>query len=451
MTRARRGAWCAGVALAAMTASCLPTLTLPPGARLACTTDDDCPLGRVCDDDRALCIPTEGPCVDGGRALVDGAPCTDVDGVDGVCVVGACAPSRCGDGVVDPALEQCDQGAANADDVPGVCRTTCTLPRCGDGVVDVNEGCDEVDNEHCVDCQLACPVGRTDCDGRGPCECAAPSLDVELTRVFAMAADAEALYLAATGVGWDYFRILRVPFDGGAPSTVADIEDVFGGLLLTSDRVAWREHGTLRDVAKSGGTARTLLTAYVRAATVDGDDIVVVDDEIECMRVHPDGAVETLAPPIPAVASVAVARGAVFVSTDNGAVARLTADGLEVLAEGQYEVTGVVLASDGRALWWLDERGTLNRLDPDGVGVVVAAVAPASLLGARPYDLQVDDAGYAWRAELATGAFDDVVVQGVPPGGPRMRARPDGPVDAVAIAPTQVCFASFDLVSCLPR
>ena len=62
-----------------------------------------------------------------------------------------------------------------------------------------------------------------------------------------------------------------------------------------------------------------------------------------------------------------------------------------------------------------------------------------------------DDAGYAWRAELATGAFDDVVVQGVPPGGPRMRARPDGPVDAVAIAPTRVCFASFDLVSCLPR
>jgi hypothetical protein len=439
------------LATVVVAASCFPSLTVPPGARLACRGDDDCPAGLVCDGGRDLCIPRDGPCVDGGAAVVDGAPCTDANGDDGICNAGACAPSACGDGVVDPAREECDLGAANADDVPGVCRTDCTLPRCGDGVVDVNEGCDEAGNEHCVECQLVCPVGRSDCDGVGPCECAAPPLDVAINRVFAMVADASAVYLAATGDAWDAFRILRVPFDGGDVTTVADVADVFGDLTLTNDRIAWRENGALRDAPKTGGAARTLLDAFFLDAAADGDDIVVVDDDNDCVRIHPNGDAEVFSPPIPAVTSVAVVRGDVFVSTDNGVVARVTPDGLDVLAENQFEVAGVTLASDGRALWWLDERGALNRLDPDGSGVVVAAVAPAPLVGARPYELQIDDFGYAWRAELATGSFDDVVVEGVPPGGPRMRARPNDPVDAVAISATKICFASFDLVSCLPR
>ena len=47
----------------------------------------------------------------------------------------------CGDGVVEVG-EACDEGAANSDDEPGACRTTCVLATCGDGVVDPGEECD---------------------------------------------------------------------------------------------------------------------------------------------------------------------------------------------------------------------------------------------------------------------------------------------------------------------
>ena len=49
----------------------------------------------------------------------------------------------CGDGFLDPlALEQCDQGSKNADDLPDRCRRSCELPRCGDLIVDSGEACD---------------------------------------------------------------------------------------------------------------------------------------------------------------------------------------------------------------------------------------------------------------------------------------------------------------------
>ena len=57
--------------------------------------------------------------------------------------------ARCGDGVVNGS-EQCDNGAANADDAYGGCTTECTLgPFCGDAKVDADFGeeCDDGINQ----------------------------------------------------------------------------------------------------------------------------------------------------------------------------------------------------------------------------------------------------------------------------------------------------------------
>jgi MYXO-CTERM domain-containing protein len=52
-----------------------------------------------------------------------------------------CTTAHCGDGVVDPG-EACDDGAANSDVTSGACRTSCVKPACGDQVVDPGETCD---------------------------------------------------------------------------------------------------------------------------------------------------------------------------------------------------------------------------------------------------------------------------------------------------------------------
>ena len=66
--------------------------------------------------------------------------------------------ASCGNGEVDHACEQCDEGAANADAVPDACRTTCTLPRCGDDVLDSGEACDDGNIESCDGCSGSCEL-----------------------------------------------------------------------------------------------------------------------------------------------------------------------------------------------------------------------------------------------------------------------------------------------------
>jgi fibro-slime domain-containing protein len=60
------------------------------------------------------------------------------------CAPGCVAPTRCGDGILQPAFgEECDRGAMNANGVYGGCTTTCQLgPYCGDDNVDPSEDCD---------------------------------------------------------------------------------------------------------------------------------------------------------------------------------------------------------------------------------------------------------------------------------------------------------------------
>jgi cysteine-rich repeat protein len=77
----------------------------------------------------------------------------------------------CGDGIIDPAYEQCDAGILNSD-LPGApCRSNCMLPRCGDGILDPNEECDDGNNFLGDGCSDVCIVENP----------AAPSLPADLT------------------------------------------------------------------------------------------------------------------------------------------------------------------------------------------------------------------------------------------------------------------------------
>jgi hypothetical protein len=78
----------------------------------------------------------------------------------------------------------------------------------------------------------------------------------------------------------------------------------------------------------------------------------------------------------------------------------------------------------------------------------VAGRSPPNLDGRRRLDFTIQGGDYAWRAESAAG-FDEIVVGGRAPSGPRMRARPDSVVDTVAVHHGVVCFSSFDEVFCL--
>jgi cysteine-rich repeat protein len=61
----------------------------------------------------------------------------------------------CGDGIVE-GIEECDDGPANSDQQPNVCRTSCLFPGCGDLVIDAGESCDGT-----VGCSSACATLNT--------------------------------------------------------------------------------------------------------------------------------------------------------------------------------------------------------------------------------------------------------------------------------------------------
>ena len=136
--------------------------------------------GEECDDNNGnsgdgcsvLCLQERGFCGDGvlqyglgeqcdaGKA--NGQPQADCDS--------HCAYVRlpsCGDGIVDPATELCDEGAENGD-AGSSCRANCILPRCGDGIRDWNEQCDDgnnLDKDVCTsDCKV--PVRATTITGK---------------------------------------------------------------------------------------------------------------------------------------------------------------------------------------------------------------------------------------------------------------------------------------------
>jgi len=169
----------------------------------------DC--GEVCDDgnvvDDATCTAdcSRAPaCGDGTTDAFLGETCddgnqVDCDGCSRTCRMEACGnsvteceeqcdeggatttceadcrlapPPGCGDGVLDPLTEECDDG--NLDDcdvvVPGTppCSRLCTLQACGNGITECAEECDDFNNDPCDDCSPAC---RVETCGNGFVEC----------------------------------------------------------------------------------------------------------------------------------------------------------------------------------------------------------------------------------------------------------------------------------------
>lgn len=98
------------------------------GALIACSSEAECPKPLQCVPERGACFTVEQisgrVCGDGFRASSD--------------------------------VEECDDGAANNDDIPDACRTDCTKARCGDGVIDSTETCDDGNNADGDSCPEGC-------------------------------------------------------------------------------------------------------------------------------------------------------------------------------------------------------------------------------------------------------------------------------------------------------
>lgn len=56
----------------------------------------------------------------------------------------------CGDGSVNQASEQCDNGVNNSNTAPNACRTNCQNAKCGDNVVDTGEQCEPPNTATCT-------------------------------------------------------------------------------------------------------------------------------------------------------------------------------------------------------------------------------------------------------------------------------------------------------------
>jgi hypothetical protein len=251
---------------------------------VSCRFDPDCPAGLRCVEGLLLC-GAPGECIEGGpaalRARADGSACGGVAATN-ICVAGDCLVGRCGDGVIDPRSEACDDGDANRDDAPNQCRTTCELPRCGDDVVDDFESCDGSPDgaDGCALCVAGCAIGRGDCvDDADRCDC-----DIEvfvdepftLNTLLTLTVDASGAYW----VGADQ-SIRRTPLTGGPPEIVIPPN---GNEVVTQLLVA---DGTLLRVAIDVGVPSSRLTAF-ELATEEGGGGAIATTTVDASAVAID-------------------------------------------------------------------------------------------------------------------------------------------------------------------
>lgn len=114
----------------------------------------------------------------GNGILEDEELCDDGDADDTDACTATCIPAACGDGIVQPAREECDAGALN--DPSSSCNAGCKLNVCGDGDRGPDESCDDGnidDTDACTSlCQTAVcgdglvHVDNESCDAQGDSE-----------------------------------------------------------------------------------------------------------------------------------------------------------------------------------------------------------------------------------------------------------------------------------------
>ena len=119
---------------------------------------------ELCDDGRdnreeGPCTPLCAPPTCGDGIVQEPEVCDDGEGnkpiADGL---GGCSQNCvplpvCGDGVVHPEFEECDDGNQSDSDE---CTSTCTLPICGDGIQQPGEACDDGNDVETDNCSSAC-------------------------------------------------------------------------------------------------------------------------------------------------------------------------------------------------------------------------------------------------------------------------------------------------------
>ncbi|ACY13586.1 hypothetical protein Hoch_0985 [Haliangium ochraceum DSM 14365] len=140
-----------------------------------CRGDIDCDDGFKCDLENGVC---ERPIASCQNQTLDGEETdTDCGGPDcPACAPGdscllardcasglcggdqRCVAPQCGDGLVNQATEQCDEGTSNSDTAPDACRSDCQNPSCGDNVLDTGEEVDPPTSPSTV-----VPVDATTC------------------------------------------------------------------------------------------------------------------------------------------------------------------------------------------------------------------------------------------------------------------------------------------------
>ncbi len=137
-----------------------------------CAQDRDCPITTPCY--RPYC-GSLGYCV--SDVLPDGTSCASPTEDPWICIGGSCQESRCGDGFIDPNLQEtCDDGNSDTTDACPACEEA----RCGDGYVQTEfEMCEPLLDPTCKeDCTPAvcgdgvieAPVENCEPDtATGPC------------------------------------------------------------------------------------------------------------------------------------------------------------------------------------------------------------------------------------------------------------------------------------------
>jgi len=125
-----------------------------------------CDDGNDIDSDRCLSNCQRARCGDGviQNTYRPEEECDDGNEITTDACTNQCREAVCGDGILrtdlsqeDEGYEACDDGnTRNDDECPESCQ-----PTCGNGVIDEGEDCDdrnEIPDNECNDCRLACPI-----------------------------------------------------------------------------------------------------------------------------------------------------------------------------------------------------------------------------------------------------------------------------------------------------